>query len=42
MLAHYIVMGSEQSTLGYAISDELPVPDGSSSRHSHFQFGIIY
>jgi hypothetical protein len=42
ILAQYISMGSEQSTLGYPISDELPLPDGSGGRYSHFQFGIIY
>jgi hypothetical protein len=41
ILQHYLFIGAEQSTLGYPISDELPLPDGTG-RYSHFHFGIIF
>lgn len=41
ILHHYLLVGAEQSTLGYPISDELALPDGIGS-YSHFHFGVIY
>jgi LGFP repeat len=35
ILAHYITTGAEQSTLGYPISDELPLPDGNGGRYAN-------